>query len=128
MTDENELEGQSRRKFLKTTGAVSAAATTGVAGLAGNAVATPRRNFINSISFQQLNQQVGLLNINVSNVSDVLDVSVSDVNVLNFRLVDSTLIEVRITDFIDIGDVQVCVTAALLSGVTGTDCEQNVSL
>lgn len=118
MTDENELEAQTRRKFLKTTGAVGAAATTGVAAFGGQAAAQ-NLDFGNvSVSVGEFD--AGLVDLDVT-VSDI-DVTVSDIRVIvkNNEIVKNVDADVLNFNFDDIrvanANQVVVIVQALSSG------------
>lgn len=136
MTDKNELEGQSRRKFLKTTGAVGVAAT-GVGAFGGSAAAQETANLdIQSVSrsiFRQTGRQgaAGLIVVQVQNVAvdvidnvnvqiaDVADVDVGDINVLN-----NNTVKIAIDEVVEVTQNQVQVAVTLLGEtVQGADFE-----
>lgn len=118
MTNETESNEQSRRRFLRTTGAVGVAATTGVAAFGGQAAAqqgnrvdiiggdttqTGQQLALSLVSVQLQNVSVNALNQNNVQVfiNDTL-VNVEDVTVVGGDVVN-----------IDIEDVDVVVGAAI---------------
>ena len=124
MTDENRFDAQSRRKFLKTTGAVGAAATTGVAAFGGQAAgqssAVNAQQILSSglivVSGVNVQAPINVEDVTVTILEDV-DVTVTDVNVLN----DSTI--KILTDVVDIENSlnQLTVQVSLLGDIVGTD-------
>lgn len=132
MTEKSKLEGQSRRKFLKTSGAVGAAVT-GVAAFGGNAAAQ------NNLDLSQVNvnnetgRVSGLIVIEDTTIvaQDVLDVEFDDINV-DIRKVVTTeggdVIRIILNDVLNdlsiLNDSQVVVDVDVLSGgdtITLTD-------
>lgn len=125
MTDENTETPQSRRKFLKTTGAVGAAATTGVAAFGGSAAA---QNVNANSLFGS-----GLIVVQGVNVQDVLDVENVDVTILedvdvdidvqNVEILNDNVI--RILNDVTVENVlnqnQVTVQVSILGDTVGTD-------
>lgn len=76
MTDENQLEGQSRRTFLKTSAAVGTAAT-GVGAFAGGAAAQAQGDVIQDLTAEVVSEgtQEGLVNVLVqATIVDAVDV------------------------------------------------------
>lgn len=126
MTDENELEGQSRRSFLKTTGAIGAAATTGVAAFGGQAAAQQTataeiKNVSRSIFRQAGNQAAaGLIIVQVQNVavSDVVDANVAiggvNVDVEDIQVLSDNKVKLVIADTVDVVGNNVLVAVNLL--------------
>ena len=128
MTDENKFDAQSRRNFIKKSAAVGAAATTGVAAFGGEAAAQQTANLdIKSVSrniFRQTGSQKagGLIVVQVQNVavdvidnvtvaigSDVLDVTVQDVSILN-----NNTVKIAIDEVVEVTQNQVQVAVTLL--------------
>lgn len=129
MTNENELEGQSRRRFLKTTGAVGVAATTGVAAFGGSASAQGNLD----VDITDVNLQEGLININVEDVDltliDVEDINVTiqNITIQNIDILSNNVIQVDV-DVEDVlnNNVIVAVVRILSDGRTlvGVDRQQ----
>lgn len=140
MIDENELEGQSRRAFLKTSATVGAVAT-GAGAFGGQAIA--QNNPVNvdasqlEITTNQEGKQVaeGLINVQAQNVvvaiQDVLDVQIGDVsvNIEDVEVLSDNEVNVAVADVIDIEGNQVQVAVTILGETeqgqeqefTGTD-------
>ena len=124
MTDENELEGQSRRTFLKTSAAVGATAT-GITTVGGSAAAQQPLNVNANQIFRQ-----GFIVINGVNL---LDVDIGDITVTLQNIdIDVTVEEVLSRNRIRVSDIDisliedsvVTVVVNVLSGGTtlvGTD-------
>lgn len=102
MTDETNY---ARRTFLKRTGAVGAAAATGVAAFGGSASAQTQ-----GIVIEEVNLQEGLINVNLQNVLNDLTVNVTITNV-----------NVEVTDVVDITDNQIQINVAILGEVEPGD-------
>lgn len=125
MTDENLETEQSRRKFLKTTGAVGVAATTGVAAFGGQAAAQ-------SVNAQQLfgSGLVVVQGVNVQDTVDIGDVTVTilddadiDVTVTNVDVLSDNVIKILndVTVQDNLNQNQVTVQVSVLGDIVGTD-------
>lgn len=127
MTDENLETDQSRRKFLKTTGAVGAAATTGVAAFGGSAAAQQTNINANSlfssglVVVQGVNVQapINIENVTITILEDVdVDIDVQNVDILNDNVV-KILNDVTVENVLN--ENQVTVQVSLLGDIVGTD-------
>lgn len=116
MTDENQLEGQSRRKFIKTSAAVGAAAATGVAAFGGQAAAQAEQSQGDVIqdltaTIEQQGTQEGLVNVLVqAAVVDAVDVQ--NVQVQVSEVLENVNVEV-LEGGITIQDVNVNATVVV---------------
>lgn len=126
MTEKNELEGQSRRTFLKTSAAVGAAAT-GIATVGGSAAAQQQNVNANALFGSGL---IVVQGVNVQDVLDVGDVTVTiledvdvDIDVQNVRILNNNVI--KILNDVTVQNVlnqnQVTVQVSILGDIVGTD-------